>query len=150
MLKILSKLLPTPLPKSSKQHRKSTSAKEKDVLGRAGEQAAADFLTAKGYQILQRNFLLPGGEIDIAALDGETLVIAEVKTRKNNRFGKPYEAVHETKQRQILRLAEQFMHQFRMMQSPVRFDVISVTGTSAEDFEIEHFIQAFRPQDLQR
>lgn len=132
----------------STQYRKSVSAKEKDVLGRAGEQAAADFLAAKGYKILQRNVLLPGGEIDIAALDGKTLVIAEVKTRKNNGFGKPYEAVHETKQRQMLRLASQFMYQFRMMRLPVRFDVISVTGMTAEDFAIEHIVQAFCPQDL--
>jgi putative endonuclease len=130
------------------QHRKSVSPKEKDVLGRAGEKAAADFLTAKGYKILQQNFLLPDGEIDIAALDGKTLVIAEVKTRKNNNFGKPYEAVTEAKQRRMVRQARQFMYQFRMLRSPVRFDIISITGTSSDNFSIEHFVEAFNPRDL--
>ena len=131
------------------QHRKSVSPKEKDVLGRAGEKAAADFLREKSYKILQQNYLLPDGEIDIAAQDGQTLVIVEVKTRKSNHFGKPYEAVTETKQRRMMKLARQFMVQFRMLRLPVRFDIVSITGTTLEDFEIEHFAEAFHPLDLQ-
>jgi len=131
------------------RHRKSVSPKEKDVLGRAGEKAAADFLKEKGYKILQQNYLLPGGEIDIVAQDGQTLVIVEVKTRKNNNFGKPYEAVTETKQRRMIKLAGQFMVRFRVLRLPVRFDIVSITGTTPEDFEIEHFAEAFNPRDLQ-
>jgi len=130
------------------QHCKSVSPKEKDVLGRAGEKAAADFLKAKGYKVLQQNYLLPDGEIDIVAQDGQTLVIVEVKTRKNNNFGKPYEAVTETKQRRIMKLARQFMGRFRVFRLPVRFDIVSITGTTPADFEIEHFAEAFNPRDL--
>jgi len=130
------------------QHRNSVSPKEKDVLGRAGEKATADFLREKGYKILQQNYLLPDGEIDIVAQDGQTLVIVEVKTRKSNRFGKPYEAVTEAKQRRMIQLARQFMFRFRVLRLPVRFDVVSITGTTPEDFEIEHFAEAFNPKDL--
>jgi len=129
------------------QHRKSVSPKEKDALGRAGEKVAADFLREKGYKILQQNYLLPD-EIDIAAQDGQTLVIVEVKTRKNNNFGKPYEAVTETKQRRMMKLAKQFMHRFRVLRLTVRFDIVSITGTAPENFEIEHFVEAFNPRDL--
>ncbi|MDR0870047.1 MAG: YraN family protein [Planctomycetaceae bacterium] len=135
-------------PQRKQQHRQSISPQKKDVLGIAGEKAAADFLTAKGYKILQQNFLLPDGEIDIAAMDGQTLVIVEVKTRKNNNFGKPYEAVTEAKQRRMVKLAGQFMYQFRLSRSPVRFDIVSLTGTSPDDFAIEHFERAFNPLDL--
>ena len=130
------------------QHRKSVSPKEKDAIGRAGEKAAADFLREKGYKILQQNYLLHDGEIDIAAQDGQTLVIVEVKTRKNNNFGKPYEAVTETKQRRMMKLAEQFMYRFRVLRLPVRFDIVSITGTEPENFQIEHFAEAFNPRDL--
>ena len=130
------------------QHRNSVSPNEKDVLGRAGEKAAADFLREKGYKILQQNYLLPDGEIDIVAQDGQTLVIVEVKTRKSNNFGKPYEAITEMKQRRMLKLAKQFMYRFSVLRLQVRFDVVSVTGPTSEDFEIEHFAEAFNPQDL--
>ena len=130
------------------QHLNSVSPKEKDVLGRAGEKAAVDFLREKGYKILQQNYLLPDGEIDIVAQDGQTLVIVEVKTRKNNNFGKPYEAINETKQRRMMKLARQFMFRFRMLRLPVRFDIVSITGTSSEDFELKHFAEAFNPKDL--
>ena len=130
------------------QHLNSVSPKEKDVLGRAGEKAAADFLSKKGYKILQQNYLLPDGEIDIVAQDGQTLVMVEVKTRKSNNFGKPYEAVTEAKQRRMIKLARQFMFRFRVLRLPVRFDIVSITGTTPEDFEIEHFAEAFNPRDL--
>jgi putative endonuclease len=125
--------------------RKSVSTQEKDVLGRAGEQAAAEFLTAKGYRVLQQNLILPGGEIDIAALDDKTLVVVEVKTRKNKNFGSPYVYVTEAKQRRLVRLGGQLMYRLRMTRSPIRFDIVSVTGTPETGFEIEHFENAFRP-----
>ena len=54
----------------------------KDVLGRRGEELAAGYLEAQGMRIVDRNWRCPEGEIDIVALDGDALVIAEVKTRK--------------------------------------------------------------------
>jgi putative endonuclease len=53
----------------------------KDVLGRSGEQAAADYLEAEGFRILERNWRCADGEIDIVAVDRHTFVVCEVKTR---------------------------------------------------------------------
>ena len=55
-------------------------------LGRFGEDTAVRLLRSKGYHILTRNFRLKSGELDIVALDGTTVVFAEVKTRRQNRF----------------------------------------------------------------
>ena len=55
--------------------------KAKDLLGRRGEELAADYLESQGMRIVDRNWRCPEGEIDIVALDGDALVIAEVKTR---------------------------------------------------------------------
>ena len=77
----------------------------KDVLGRRGEDLAADFLQAHGMRIVERNWRCPEGEIDIVALDGDALVIAEVKTRKSLAFGHPFEAVGADKLARLHRLA---------------------------------------------
>ena len=61
--------------------------------GDIGEELACKHLLENGYKILERNFRIRGGEIDIIALDGETLVYAEVKTRTSYRFGRPEESI---------------------------------------------------------
>ena len=68
----------------------------KDVLGRRGEDLAAGYLEAQGMRIVDRNWRCSEGEIDIVALDGDALVIAEVKTRKSLAYGHPFEAVEWT------------------------------------------------------
>lgn len=67
------------------------------VLGIEGENAAAKFLEKKGYRIISRNYKTHIGEIDIIAQDGNTIVFVEVKTRGNESFGKPFEAVNKRK-----------------------------------------------------
>ena len=62
---------------------------EKKSLGDWGENKAAEFLKQKGYQILCQNYRTPFGEIDIIALKKEILFFIEVKTRHNQKFGKP-------------------------------------------------------------
>ena len=61
--------------------------------GKYGEDLACQFLKNHGYKILERNFRIRGGEIDIIALDGKTLVYIEVKTRTSYRFGRPEESI---------------------------------------------------------
>lgn len=61
--------------------------------GKYGEELACEFLRKQGYKIIERNFRIRGGEIDVVALDGQTLVYVEVKTRTSYRFGRPEESI---------------------------------------------------------
>ena len=63
------------------------------LQGDIGEELACKYLFANGYKIIERNFRIRGGEIDIIALDGETLVYIEVKTRTSYQFGRPEESI---------------------------------------------------------
>ncbi|MBE0447599.1 MAG: YraN family protein [Actinobacteria bacterium] len=113
-------------------------------LGKSGEDLAIRYLRRKNYRIIKRNFRSRLGEIDIVAKQGRTLIFCEVKTRLNQAFGQPFEAVTPHKQRKIRKIAELYMS---MAVKPeefdsVRFDVISVLadGTS---FNIKHIENAF-------
>lgn len=74
-------------------------------LGRLGEDLAAGYLIGHGWSILERNWRSRSGEIDLIGLDGTTLVIVEVKTRRSTRFGLPVEAITELKARRLRLLA---------------------------------------------
>lgn len=92
--------------------------------GLLGEEAACTFLTRKGYKILARNFRKACGEIDIIALDGSTLVFAEVKKRSGQGFGGPLAAVTAAKQRKIALTAECYLKENAPKFDSIRFDVI--------------------------
>ena len=94
--------------------------------GQTGEDLAVCYLKSHGYTIVERNYRMRIGEIDIIARDGECLVFVEVKTRRSSRFGSPFEAVDFRKQQQISRVALAFMTQHRCADVPVRFDVVGV------------------------
>lgn len=96
------------------------------AIGRAGEEAAARFLIARGYRIVEQNVRFRSGEIDIVARDGATLVFIEVKTRRSSQFGTPAEAVNRTKQQRLIRLAELYLASRGIARTHCRFDVVSV------------------------
>ena len=95
-------------------------------LGRKGEEFAAQYLMKSGYCIVEKNFRVRSGEIDIIANDGEYLVFVEVKTRSSLRFGTPATAVTYHKQQQIIKTALVYMSQHNLHDLPVRFDVVGV------------------------
>ncbi len=97
------------------------SSKDKGDLG---EQAAVEYLIKNGYSILQRNFRTRYGEIDIIGRDEDYIAFIEVKTRKNNEFGLPCEAVTKNKQNKIIRMAMMYISQKRLYGLNFRFDVI--------------------------
>lgn len=66
----------------------------KTIIGKTGEDLAAKFLQKQGYKILERNFRIRGGEIDIIALHKNTLIYVEVKTRTSQKFGLPEESIN--------------------------------------------------------
>lgn len=78
-------------------------------LGRYGEQVAARRLAEDGLRILDRNWRCVEGELDIVALDGDTLAVCEVKTRSERGFQQPSEAIGPTKADRLRRLAERWM-----------------------------------------
>jgi putative endonuclease len=95
--------------------------------GRAGESAAAAFLAGLGYRIVGRNLRLPGGEIDLVALDERTLVFVEVKRRDGGRFGSALSAVDAAKRRRLRALAADYA-QVVAPQARIRFDIVTIDG----------------------
>jgi putative endonuclease len=112
----------------------------KDELGRAGEQRAVAHLTARGFDILDRNWRAPGGEVDVVARAGGQLVFVEVKTRRTDLFGDPLEAVDAPKRARIWRLAHAWCaaHPDDAAGRPCRLDVIGITGTDPATARLEH------------
>ncbi len=116
---------------------------EHNVLGKEGEDAACAFLEAKGYTILDRNWRWRKLELDIIAEYHQTLIIVEVKTRRNVVFGLPEEAVNDAKIRRITQATDIYLKKHKI-DLPLRFDIISVTGLTPP-FHIEHIQEAFFP-----
>jgi putative endonuclease len=112
--------------------------KPKDVLGKHGEQLAADFLREAGLEIVDRNWRCQIGEIDLVAVEGNALVICEVKTRSGTGFGTPLEAVTGQKTRRLRRLAAQWVREHGVVCEQIRIDVIGVLRSRSGDFSIEH------------
>ncbi len=99
---------------------------DRKALGHRGEQAAADFLKARGMAILATNYRSRTAEIDIIAQEGDTLCFIEVKTRRTLAKGRPGEAVTPLKQKKIILGALSYLKQNRQTSSRIRFDVIEV------------------------
>lgn len=113
----------------------------KRLLGSRGEDVAARYLKEKGFKILVRNFKTPLGEIDIIAEDRETLVFIEVKTRSDDSFGLPFEAVDGRKRERMRRTALLYLKNIGKERSS-RFDVISVEMKDG-CCKVDHIIGAF-------
>lgn len=111
-------------------------------LGKWGEQLAADFLQRKGYTILERDWKSGHRDLDIIAMDGETIVFVEVKTRSNRLFTDPVEAVGYQKIRN-LQLAANHYVKYRHIDNEIRFDIVSIIGNEESGAEIEHITDAF-------
>lgn len=114
-------------------------------LGRRGEEEAVRYLAAKGYRILDRGFRMFGGEIDIIARQGETLVFVEVKTRRSTEFGVPDESVNLSKQNQVRKIAQGYLLKKQLPESatPCRFDILSVVWAEGRGLAITHLENAF-------
>ncbi len=115
-------------------------------LGLRGENAAARFLRRKRYRIVARQDRVKLGEIDLVAVDGETIVFVEVKTRTDWRAGHPTEAITADKQRRITGAALAFLRSHNLLEYAARFDVVAVTWPNdVASPKIEHYEDAFEP-----
>jgi len=101
-------------------------SKQNLYLGKSGEELAVGFLRDNGYRIIARNYKTKLGEIDIIARQKDTVCFIEVKTRHSDRFGFPQEAILKTKQRQISKVALEFLKSNNLLDKSARFDVVSV------------------------
>lgn len=95
-------------------------------LGISGETIACDFLKKHGYTIIERNYRIRGGEIDIIAKDGDTLVFVEVKTRTTNQYGLPEEAITSAKIAFLVRASQFYVYAHKQENVPQRLDAIVI------------------------
>ncbi|MBU1625889.1 ribonuclease HII [bacterium] len=99
---------------------------EKILFGKKGEDKAVKFLVDKGYEIIDRNYRSPEGEIDVIAKKSGRLIFIEVKTRKKTSFGEPEESINELKKNKILNCAEHYLKANYNNDIPVDFEVIAI------------------------
>ncbi|MBR5900158.1 MAG: YraN family protein [Clostridia bacterium] len=110
----------------------------KKLLGRAGEVRAANFLKKKGLEIIETNYKTRVGEIDIIAKDKNAIVFIEVKTRSDDGYGAPAEAVDRKKREKYFKTATEYLVKNEQTESECRFDVVEINNG-----EINHIIDAF-------
>jgi putative endonuclease len=120
----------------------------KDAIGQYGERVAERHLSDAGLTVVARNWRCPDGELDIIAIEGETLVFCEVKTRSATTFGDPAEAVAGAKARRLRRLASRWLGEQRergetRFWPEMRFDVVSVLRRPRGAAEVVHLRGAF-------
>jgi len=98
----------------------------REQIAARGEDFAARALEARGWEVLHRNLEIGRGEVDILAKDRGCLVFVEVKARLSTEFGSPAEAVTRGKQRQLVRLATQYLAAHQLHDQDCRLDVAEV------------------------
>lgn len=111
-------------------------------VGRRGEDLAYELLKKKGYEILERNFKSPLGEIDIIAREGKTLAFVEVKTRLSDDFGTAKWAVGAKKQRKVSMVALDYLRRHSLSDQAARFDVVAIDLDQGRE-KVELYRNAF-------
>lgn len=113
---------------------------EKRIKGDDKERLAEEFLSAKGFELIERNFNCKSGEIDLIMKDGEYLVFVEVRYRENNEFGGALASITPSKQRKFHRAAEFYLiKHFKNSPPACRIDAVGIEGEN----EIEWVKNAF-------
>ncbi len=113
-------------------------------IGKKGEDLAVEYIIAKGYVILERNWRFSRAELDIIALDQEVLVFIEVKAKSYNYYGEPSESVSEHKELMTCEAGAAYMREVGH-EWFFRFDIISVLLPEGSEPIIKHFEDAFFP-----
>ncbi|MDO5725461.1 MAG: YraN family protein [Tissierellia bacterium] len=115
------------------------------AYGKKGEALAAKLLQEKGFEILEKNYQIRGGEIDVIAKglcdDEEILIFCEVKMRQNQEYGRACQAVTKSKQRKIMTTALNYIQKYRLDNIQLRFDIVEIY---TKDKTIVHIENAFQ------
>jgi len=116
---------------------------DRGEIGRRGEAVAERYLTRLGYRIVERNFRIRRGEIDLVAIDRDELVFVEVRYRSSSSYGTPSETVDFRKRRRLVRAAELFLLRRGRSEDPCRFDVIALSPSGEGRVSVNHCRNAF-------
>jgi putative endonuclease len=114
----------------------------RQALGKHGEDLACRELERRGYAIVARRYRRRGGEIDIIARDGETIVFVEVKAREDHAFGAGADAITGFKRRRITQIARDYLMRHHRSDCRCRFDVVSIQFDTGRPV-VELFQNAF-------
>lgn len=109
-------------------------------IGNMGEMLAANYLTKRGYKILDRNFRCKHGEIDLIGKDTNVISFIEVKSRYTTSYGLPREAVNFIKKKHIYSTAKYYIYKKKLFDYNFRFDVVEI----ALDFNNNHYINLIK------
>ncbi len=116
----------------------------RERAARCGERIADAFCVLRGWEVVDRNVREGRGEIDLIALDRETVVFVEVKFRTGSDRAAPLLAVNHKKREDVARTAALYLARRGLIGRPVRFDVIGITwGADGSDLRVEHVPNAF-------
>jgi putative endonuclease len=113
------------------------------VVGQNGEDAAAAWYSDAGYEILDRNWRVREGELDLVVRDARTVAFCEVKTRRGDAFGLPAEAVTARKQLRIRKLAGRWLSEHHTSGANLRFDVAAVVPDGGGGWDVDVITGAF-------
>lgn len=115
------------------------------ALGREAERQAEQYLTAKGLQLVERNYRCKCGEIDLVMREANCLVFVEVRHRRSAQYGSAVETVTAAKQRKLIATARHYCVARRLSErQAMRFDVVGVTGASAQGLQwLPHAFDGF-------
>jgi putative endonuclease len=100
-------------------------------LGQRGEQLAADRLAGLGYEIVERNYRCPAGEIDLVTRREGRWVFVEVRTRRSTRFGSPEESVTRRKRAHLIASAEHYLQAHGALEADWRIDAVAIVVAPA-------------------
>lgn len=113
-------------------------------VGKIGEALAIEHLSAQGYEIRAQNYRTRSGELDLIVQRGKWIVFVEVKTRRSLKFGIPQAAVTSTKQKQISKIALNYLQTHNLLDAPCRFDVVAIVlSRKFELIKLHHIENAF-------
>lgn len=125
------------LPKKQKKLQQKKQNKATLELGQQGEELARAYLLKNGYKIIESNKSSKIAEIDIIALDADTLVFVEVKTRTSTKYGLPEEAVNMKKQEKIRKLGLFYAQENPHLPQKLRIDIVSILTDFSGHFTIK-------------
>jgi putative endonuclease len=116
--------------------------RERQALGKQGEDWALKLVNRLGYRLIERNYRNPLGEIDIIARDGDCLVFMEIKTRRGRSVAYAKEAVDKRKKRTLSKAALAYMKENDCCDAKARFDVVAIS-IRGDRMEMEVIKNAF-------